>query len=162
MLSAPSEGLLAKLDLLELEGLAAKTYFAGFFELLNGRHDFDVTDRNRRVAAILGVASNASNTGAHPASYPIPPDPSCCRLDIVARSVLRSGRRSDILSDAQHYLRDCCEEFIAAYSAVVAPSLLPLEGEKVADRPDEGSSCDRSFLKAFTASQCVVNPGATY
>jgi CRISPR-associated protein Cas1 len=31
-----------------LEGMAAKTYFAGFFSLLNGRHDFDVNDRNRR------------------------------------------------------------------------------------------------------------------
>ena len=34
--------------LLGLEGLAAKTYFAGFFELLNRRHDFNVHDRNRR------------------------------------------------------------------------------------------------------------------
>lgn len=34
--------------LLGLEGMAAKTYFAGLFELLNGRHDFDVNDRNRR------------------------------------------------------------------------------------------------------------------
>jgi CRISPR-associated protein Cas1 len=34
--------------LLGLEGMAAKTYFAGFFSLLNGRHDFDVNDRNRR------------------------------------------------------------------------------------------------------------------
>ncbi len=34
--------------LLGLEGMAAKTYFAGFFSLLNGRHEFDVNDRNRR------------------------------------------------------------------------------------------------------------------
>lgn len=34
--------------LLGLEGMAAKTYFQGFFEVLNGRHDFDVNDRNRR------------------------------------------------------------------------------------------------------------------
>ena len=34
--------------LLGLEGMAAKTYFAGLFALLNGRHDFDVNDRNRR------------------------------------------------------------------------------------------------------------------
>ncbi|HRA87526.1 MAG TPA: CRISPR-associated endonuclease Cas1 [Planctomycetaceae bacterium] len=34
--------------LLGLEGMAAKTYFAGFFGMLNGRHDFDVNDRNRR------------------------------------------------------------------------------------------------------------------
>lgn len=31
-----------------LEGMAAKTYFAGLFALLNGRHEFDVNDRNRR------------------------------------------------------------------------------------------------------------------
>ena len=35
-------------SLLGLEGMAAKTYFAGFFELLNRRHDFNVNDRNRR------------------------------------------------------------------------------------------------------------------
>ncbi len=35
-------------SLLGLEGIAAKDYFAGFFELLNGRHDFDVNGRNRR------------------------------------------------------------------------------------------------------------------
>ncbi len=34
--------------LLGLEGMAAKTYFSGFFALLNGRHDFDVNARNRR------------------------------------------------------------------------------------------------------------------
>ena len=34
--------------LLGLEGMAAKMYFSGFFSLLNGRHDFDVNDRNRR------------------------------------------------------------------------------------------------------------------
>ena len=34
--------------LLGLEGMAAKTYFAGLFAVLNGRHDFDVNDRNRR------------------------------------------------------------------------------------------------------------------
>ena len=34
--------------LLGIEGMAAKTYFAGLFALLNGRHDFDVNDRNRR------------------------------------------------------------------------------------------------------------------
>ena len=34
--------------LLGLEGMAAKIYFAGLFALLNGRHDFDVNDRNRR------------------------------------------------------------------------------------------------------------------
>ncbi len=34
--------------LLGLEGMAAKTYFQGFFEVLNGRHDFDINDRNRR------------------------------------------------------------------------------------------------------------------
>ncbi len=34
--------------LLGLEGMAAKTYFQGLFEILNGRHDFDVNDRNRR------------------------------------------------------------------------------------------------------------------
>ena len=34
--------------LLGLEGMAAKRYFSGFFSLLNGRHDFDVNDRNRR------------------------------------------------------------------------------------------------------------------
>lgn len=34
--------------LLGLEGMAAKTYFAGLFSILNGRHDFDVNDRNRR------------------------------------------------------------------------------------------------------------------
>ncbi len=34
--------------LLGLEGMAAKTYFAGLFAILNGRHDFDVNDRNRR------------------------------------------------------------------------------------------------------------------
>lgn len=34
--------------LLGLEGMAAKTYFAGLFALVNGRHDFDVNDRNRR------------------------------------------------------------------------------------------------------------------
>ncbi len=28
--------------------MAAKTYFQGFIEVLNGRHDFDVNDRNRR------------------------------------------------------------------------------------------------------------------
>ncbi len=28
--------------------MAAKTYFQGFFEVLNGRHDFDINDRNRR------------------------------------------------------------------------------------------------------------------
>ena len=28
--------------------MAAKMYFSGFFSLLNGRHDFDVNDRNRR------------------------------------------------------------------------------------------------------------------
>jgi len=35
-------------SLLGLEGMAAKTYFEGFFELLRGRHEFDVTGRNRR------------------------------------------------------------------------------------------------------------------
>ena len=35
-------------SLLGLEGMAAKTYFAGLFAILNGRHDFDVNDRNRR------------------------------------------------------------------------------------------------------------------
>ena len=35
-------------SLLGLEGMAAKTYFAGLFAVLNGRHDFDVNDRNRR------------------------------------------------------------------------------------------------------------------
>ena len=35
-------------SLLGLEGMAAKTYFAGYFAVLNGRHDFDVTGRNRR------------------------------------------------------------------------------------------------------------------
>ena len=34
--------------LLGLEGMAAKTYFAGLFAVLNGRHEFDVRDRNRR------------------------------------------------------------------------------------------------------------------
>ena len=34
--------------LLGLEGMAAKTYFAGLFALLNGRHEFNVNDRNRR------------------------------------------------------------------------------------------------------------------
>ena len=34
--------------LLGLEGMAAKTYFSGLFALLNGRHEFDVNDRNRR------------------------------------------------------------------------------------------------------------------
>ena len=34
--------------LLGLEGMAAKIYFAGYFELLNRRHDFNVNDRNRR------------------------------------------------------------------------------------------------------------------
>ena len=35
-------------SLLGIEGMAAKTYFAGLFALLNGRHNFDVNDRNRR------------------------------------------------------------------------------------------------------------------
>ncbi len=35
-------------SLLGLEGMAARTYFEGFFELLRGRHEFDVTGRNRR------------------------------------------------------------------------------------------------------------------
>ena len=35
-------------SLLGIEGMAAKTYFAGLFAMLNGRHDFDVNDRNRR------------------------------------------------------------------------------------------------------------------
>ena len=35
-------------SLLGLEGMAAKTYFDGYFAVLNGRHDFDVNDRNRR------------------------------------------------------------------------------------------------------------------
>ncbi len=35
-------------SLLRIEGMAAKTYFAGLFAILNGRHDFDVNDRNRR------------------------------------------------------------------------------------------------------------------
>ncbi|MBL8810480.1 MAG: CRISPR-associated endonuclease Cas1 [Planctomycetaceae bacterium] len=35
-------------SLLGLEGMAAKVYFKSLFELLNGRHDFDVNDRNRR------------------------------------------------------------------------------------------------------------------
>ncbi|MEZ6063587.1 MAG: CRISPR-associated endonuclease Cas1 [Planctomycetaceae bacterium] len=34
--------------LLGLEGMAAKTYFSGFFQLLNNRHGFDVNGRNRR------------------------------------------------------------------------------------------------------------------
>lgn len=34
--------------LLGLEGMAAKTYFQAFFDALNGRHGFDVNDRNRR------------------------------------------------------------------------------------------------------------------
>jgi CRISPR-associated protein Cas1 len=35
-------------SLLGLEGMAAKCYFQGFFDLLRGRHEFDVTGRNRR------------------------------------------------------------------------------------------------------------------
>jgi len=35
-------------SLLGLEGMAAKTYFQGFFELLRGRHEFDISGRNRR------------------------------------------------------------------------------------------------------------------
>jgi CRISPR-associated protein Cas1 len=35
-------------SLLGLEGMAAKEYFAAFFSLLNGRHEFDVNGRNRR------------------------------------------------------------------------------------------------------------------
>ncbi|QDU39638.1 CRISPR-associated protein Cas4/endonuclease Cas1 fusion [Maioricimonas rarisocia] len=34
--------------LLGLEGMAAKEYFAAFFTLLSGRHEFDVNGRNRR------------------------------------------------------------------------------------------------------------------
>ena len=35
-------------SLLGVEGMAAKEYFSGLFDLLRGRHDFDVNDRNRR------------------------------------------------------------------------------------------------------------------
>lgn len=35
-------------SLLGLEGMAAKCYFQGYFELLRGRHEFDVAGRNRR------------------------------------------------------------------------------------------------------------------
>lgn len=35
-------------SLLGLEGMAAKTYFSGFFKLLGGNPDFDVNGRNRR------------------------------------------------------------------------------------------------------------------
>lgn len=35
-------------SLLGIEGMAAKEYFSGLFELMNGRHDFNVNDRNRR------------------------------------------------------------------------------------------------------------------
>ena len=35
-------------SLLGIEGMAAKEYFGGLFELMNGRHDFNVNDRNRR------------------------------------------------------------------------------------------------------------------
>ena len=35
-------------SLLGIEGMAAKTYFEGLFQLMNGRHKFDVNDRNRR------------------------------------------------------------------------------------------------------------------
>jgi CRISP-associated protein Cas1 len=48
-------------SLLGIEGIAAKEYFSGLFELLRGRHDFDVNDRNRRpprdpVNAVLSFA----------------------------------------------------------------------------------------------------------
>lgn len=43
-----SERVSSAESLLGLEGMAAKTYFAGLFRLLNERHEFDVTDRNRR------------------------------------------------------------------------------------------------------------------
>ena len=74
-LSSDSKSLLDKLDryrraaeettsadsLLGLEGMAAKTYFNGLFRLLGERHDFDVSDRNRRpprdpVNAVLSFA----------------------------------------------------------------------------------------------------------
>ena len=48
-------------SLLGIEGMAAKTYFAGLFQLMGERHDFDVNDRNRRpprdpVNAVLSFA----------------------------------------------------------------------------------------------------------
>ena len=50
-----------KASLLGIEGMAAKVYFSGLFKLMNGRHDFDVNDRNRRpprdpVNAVLSFA----------------------------------------------------------------------------------------------------------
>src|SRR5690606_32547599 len=35
-------------SLLGLEGMAAKEYFAAYFTLVSGQHDFDVNGRNRR------------------------------------------------------------------------------------------------------------------
>lgn len=48
-------------SLLGIEGMAAKTSFEGLFRLMNGRHAFDVNDRNRRpprdpVNAVLSFA----------------------------------------------------------------------------------------------------------
>lgn len=48
-------------SLLGIEGMAAKEYFSGLFELMRGRHDFDVNDRNRRppkdpINAVLSFA----------------------------------------------------------------------------------------------------------
>ncbi|MCL4104729.1 UNVERIFIED_CONTAM: hypothetical protein GTU68_034168 [Idotea baltica] len=48
-------------SLLGIEGMAAKEYFSGLFELMRNRHEFDVNDRNRRppkdpVNAVLSFA----------------------------------------------------------------------------------------------------------
>lgn len=48
-------------SLLGIEGMAAKEYFSGLFRLMGERHEFDVTDRNRRpprdpVNAVLSFA----------------------------------------------------------------------------------------------------------
>lgn len=56
-----AEGTDNNASLLGIEGMAAKTYFQGLFQLINGRHDFDVNDRNRRpprdpVNAVLSFA----------------------------------------------------------------------------------------------------------
>ncbi|MEZ6128624.1 MAG: CRISPR-associated endonuclease Cas1 [Planctomycetaceae bacterium] len=43
-----AEGTDNNASLLGIEGMAAKTYFDGLFQLMNGRHPFNVSDRNRR------------------------------------------------------------------------------------------------------------------
>ena len=43
-----AEGVTNNASLLGIEGMAAKTYFSGLFQLIGARHSFDVNGRNRR------------------------------------------------------------------------------------------------------------------